>query len=105
MLRRRMMLSEQNTCVGKMTITQNITTADKIHEIFKSAGSGYTFYVYDGEPNENVNDNLVIIVVLYKDAPILYARRRGRWDAVINFSNSYDAVCNIGDTYKIFTCD
>lgn len=100
-----MMLSEQNTCVGKMTITQNIATADKIKEIFKSTGPGYTFYVYDGEPNETVNDNQVIIVVLYKDAPILYARRKVRWDTSTNFSNVYDTVCNIGDTYKIFTCN
>lgn len=98
-----MILSEQ--CVGKMTIAQNIATADKIQEIFKSAGPGYTFYVYDGEPNEDMNDNQIIIVALYKDTPILYGRRRGKWDAVAKFSNSYDAVCNIGDTYKIFTCN
>lgn len=88
-----------------MTITQNITTSDQIQEIFKSAGPGYTFYVYDGEPNENANDNQVIIVVLYKDAPIAYVRRRGKWDAISIFTHLYDAVCNVGDTYKIFTCD
>ena len=98
------MLSEQEKVyTGKLKVTQNITTADKIHEVFKSVGDEYryTFYIYDGNPHPELNDNQILIVVLYDKNLITCVRRRNGWNIVGGINVYYDTTCNIGDVYKI----
>lgn len=102
------MLSEQEKVyVGKLKVMENITTADKMLELFKNVNDAYkcTFFVYDGEFNEKLNDNQVLIVGAYNRTPIFYLRRKSGFSAVTSFNHFYDAVCNIGDTYKIYGCN
>lgn len=102
------MLSEQEKVyVGKLKVMENITTADKMLELFKNVNDAYkcTFFVYDGEFNEKLNDNQVLIVGAYNRTPIFYLRRRSGFNVASSFSSYYDTVCNVGDTYKIYGCN
>lgn len=86
-----------------ITITQGFANALDMKKYFDKLNNnqeGYTFYIYDGEPNPELTDNKLLIVAYYKGVAAFYVRRRGGWSPMQAFVDSYDTVCDIGDVYK-----